>query len=204
MKIKLAIVFLLIMVFLSACSAKKVPDTVILRDLNTVQYTSYKFEHSYDKDAHIDDVQITLYDKGEYGTEITKFIMPYQYDKASDLWKKTQEYLLCLLDAEHSVEWNCDAIIEKSPWVGELDTYSDVSYSITIKSVDLKNMVAVVEYRIEYESEYKEDISKTAEFELEEGNQTLWFEIVTGEDWGAAKLRVSFDAHKGVRVIRVY
>lgn len=140
-----------------------VPDSVILRNVSIPENTTYEISHSYDADSHIDDVVLTMYYKGDFGTQITSYSYKYQYDQCSNLWellgaKEEEDY--------HSVTFDKEAFLNKSPFTGNANEYHNCTYSISVLDIDMENMEAKIQYIVDFSSSSVQDLNNTATVEL--------------------------------------
>ena len=118
-------------------------------------FVSYETEIRHDPDAanHMDTVTITFRFEYPYGYYITELKgLTYQYDRASDLWNVISKGK----KGGPSVEWKD---LERLCGFYEdlLDSYNRYYYSLTINSIDTKNLTASVSGEWIYVERYSGD-----------------------------------------------
>lgn len=171
MKSRILALILMIMVLLCSCNKeKKVPEEIILENISSyyngsigynesIEYSNYSISHSYNEETNIDDVWIVFQYEEAYITTTYDQTYSYQYYKDSDSWRDvtTSEQKKSNI-FNFKIELNEEALKSNSPWEGAGYSYK---YSITVDSVDNEKGTMTVTYLIDYDSNYKEDVSGT-------------------------------------------
>lgn len=144
------ICLLCIILTLFGCSHdyKGVPDSVVLREAESQveNYTNYKINHKIDTAAHIDDIELELYNEGAYGTETIATSYSYQYNKATDLWT-----LLQAGDFSYKYVIDENAYISSSPCTGAVNGPYSFNYSISFEAFNADTHMASISYMIDFD-----------------------------------------------------
>lgn len=142
-----------------------VPDSVICRDANYDIDSAAKYDviHNVDTDAHIDDAQLKLVYKGDYGTKTITVPYSYEYSKSDDSWT-----LLEKGDATSEYVLDEKAYKEKSPFLGKIEGSRECTYSITFQKINMEEMYAVISYDIDFAKKSIPDISGFTTVALED------------------------------------
>ena len=105
------------------------------------EYYTYKTNHSYDKDANLDTVDITITVQHKYADEIITGKCVYYYDKGSDIWERAR----ITQWGEPKIEF-IERYLETS-FSGQIG-YPSGGYEITIHDIDFKNGTVDCSYYI--------------------------------------------------------
>ena len=130
-----------------------VPDTVVLSNVSLSSETTYEISHSYDADAHIDEVTLTLYDKVAFGTETTTCTYTYQYDRSSDSWELLSENT----GGNAFSTFDIEALLDKATFEGKTNEYHGCTYTISVLEIDIENLTIKIKYKLKFKSDSVQD-----------------------------------------------
>lgn len=189
----LSILCLLSMIFsLTACSKEifGVPKSVVLNDIN---YRgdgdlSVEISHNVDSSSHIDDAELLITEKGNFGTLETTTVYSYQYKKSDDAWELLGKGIA---KRKHAI--NANAYINSPAWTGSTSSFD---YAISFENIDTENMTAVVNCKIDFFTNRFPDTSETKLVHISDDIGSLYFLIPTG----STSVWFFFDVVKGITV----
>ena len=134
-----------------------VPDSLVLSNASIPENATYEISHSYDADAHIDEVTLVLCDKVAFGSKTTIYTYTYQYDRGSDSWELLSENT----DGNPSSAFEKNAFLNKATFKGKTNDYHGCTYSISVLDIDIENLTIKIQYKLKFKSDSVQDLSNT-------------------------------------------
>lgn len=172
-----------------------VPDSLILREFQIDENQTYKINHDYDSATHIDDVELLITSKGNYGTKTTTFTCSYQYNKSTDLWTvynedNTTRNDIITLDAKKFIGTSFE---------GRFSQNHKGNYYIKVNALDLDNKTINITYTIIFDD--GEILQDTREINIVSFNNETELGFIIGYKRSMVvmfELSFSLDLTKGI------